>query len=61
VLDFEHEGRVFDLERGDGVHGVCAAEVGRGAVGEAEVFDFAFSVNVPGQLIARANLNTTRT
>lgn len=41
VLDVEREWRVLDLEGGDGVHGVRAAQgVGR-ALGEAEVLDLA--------------------
>lgn len=50
-LDVEAEGRVFDLYGGDGVDGVGAAEGGRGAFGEAEVFDFAFAAG-PGSSVA---------
>ena len=45
-LDVERDRRVLGLERGDGVHGVRAAEGARGDLGEAEVFDAAFSVGV---------------
>ena len=47
VLDVEREGGVLDLERGDGVHGVRAPEGVCGALGEAEVLHFAFSVGDP--------------
>ena len=39
IFDVEREGRVFDLQCGDGVHGVCTAQSRGGALGETKVLD----------------------
>lgn len=43
MFDVRREGGVFDLEGGDGVDCVGAAEGGGGYFGEAEVGDFTFA------------------
>ena len=54
-FDVQGPGVVFDLDGGDGVDGVAAAEGVRGAFGEAEVFDLAFSVDEVSAVVRRAS------
>lgn len=43
VFNVQGEGRVFTLDRGNRVHGICASKGRSRDFGEDEVFDFAFS------------------
>ena len=44
VLDIEGEDAVLDLNRGDWVHGVCAADCIRGALRQPDVANLALPV-----------------